>query len=63
MFMKHGNPKLTIRYAKQIIKAGEGRTSTKIVLETKAYELIEELAKYRLEEFKHKIIDNIKIYL
>ena len=50
--MEHGNPKLAIRYAKRIIKDGEGKTPTDIAPGTKVYELVEELAKYLPEETK-----------
>lgn len=52
--MQHGNPKLAIRYAKRIIKDGEGKTPTEIAPGTKVYELVEELARYLLEETKIK---------
>lgn len=45
-----GNPKLAIRYAKRIIKAGQGKTPTEIAPGTKVYELVEELAKYLPED-------------
>ena len=41
-----GNPKLAIRYAKRIIKDGQGKTPTEIAPGTKVYELVEELVKY-----------------
>ena len=50
--MEKGDPKLAIRYAKRIIKDGEGKTPTEIAPETKVYELMEELAKYLPEEVK-----------
>lgn len=50
ILMEHGNPKLAIRYAKRIIKDGEGKTPTEIAPGTKVYELVEELAKYLPEE-------------
>ena len=46
ILLEHGNPKLAIRYAKRIIKDGEGKTPTEIAPGTKVYELVEELAKY-----------------
>ncbi len=46
ILMERGNPKLAIRYAKRIIKDGEGKTPTEIAPGTKVYELVEELAKY-----------------
>ena len=52
--MKGGNPKLAIRYAKRIIKNGEGKTPAEIAPGTKVYELVEELTKYLPEEIKDK---------
>ena len=49
---RHGNPKLAIRYAKRIIKDGQGKTPTEIAPGTKVYKLVEELAKYLPEEIK-----------
>lgn len=46
ILMEKGNPKLAIRYAKRIIKDGQGKTPTEIAPGTKVYELVEELAKY-----------------
>ena len=46
ILMEKGNPKLAIRYAKRIIKDGQGKTPTEITPGTKVYELVEELAKY-----------------
>lgn len=54
VLLEKGNPKLTIRYAKRIIKEGEGRMSTDIAPGTKVYELVEELAKYLPENKKKK---------
>ena len=50
ILMEKGNPKLAIRYAKRIIKEGEGRTPTEIAPGTKVYELVEELGKYFPED-------------
>lgn len=50
--MKYGNLKLAIRYAKRIIKDGEGKTPTEIAPGTKVYELVEELVKYLPEKYK-----------
>lgn len=50
ILLNKGNPKLAIRYAKRIIKAGQGRTPTEIAPGTKVYELVEELVKYLPEE-------------
>lgn len=49
-YLEKGNPKLAIRYAKRIIKDGQGKTPTEIAPGTKVYELVEELAKYLPEE-------------
>jgi len=46
ILMNKGNPKLAIRYAKRIIKDGQGKTATEIAPGTKVYELVEELVKY-----------------
>lgn len=53
VLLEKGNPKLAIRYAKRIIKDGEGRMPADIAPRTKVYELVEELAKY-LPENKTK---------
>lgn len=53
VLMDKGDPKLAIRYAKQIIKDGEGKTPTEIAPGTKVYELVEELARYLPKEVKH----------
>lgn len=50
ILLERGKPKLAIKYAKRIIKAGEGKTPTNIAPGTKVYELVEELAKYLPEE-------------
>lgn len=50
VLMENGDPKLAIRYAKRIIKNGQGRTPTEIAPGTKVYELVEELGKFLLEE-------------
>ncbi len=52
ILLKSGNTKLAIRYAKRIIKAGEGKTPAQIAPGTKVYELAEELAKYLPEEIQ-----------
>lgn len=57
VLMEYGNPKLAIRYAKRIIKEGEGKTPTEIAPGTKVYELVEELAKYLPGEVKKNFID------
>lgn len=52
VLMEKGDPKLAIRYAKRIIKDGQGKTPTDIAPGTKVYELVEELAKYLPESIK-----------
>ena len=59
ILMEHGDPKLAIRYAKRIIKDGQGKTPTEIAPGTKVYELVEELAKYLLEEPKQYFMEDI----
>lgn len=56
ILMEKGKPKLAIRYAKRIIKAGKGRTPTDIAPGTKVHELAEELAKYLSDEFQQRWI-------
>ena len=60
ILMQKGNPKLAIRYAKRIIKDGQGKTPAEIVPGTKVYELVEELAKYLPEEVGKKFIETTK---
>ena len=55
--MNGGNPKLAIRYAKRIIKNGEGKTPAEIAPGTKVYELVEELVKYLPEQVKIKFVE------
>lgn len=52
ILMEKGNPKLAIRYAKRIIKDGQGKMPTEIAPGTEVYVLVEELAKYLSEEIK-----------
>ena len=52
VLMNAGSPKLAIRYAKRIIKDGEGKTPTEITPGTTVYELVEGLAKYLPEDKK-----------
>ena len=52
--MEKGNPKLAIRYAKRIMKDGQGKMPADIAPGTKVYELVEELVKYLPEENKKK---------
>lgn len=54
ILMEYGNPKLAIRYAKRIMKDGEGKTPTEIAPGTKVYVLVEELVKYLPEEIRLK---------
>ena len=56
VLLRKGNPKLAIRYAKQIIKESQGKTPTDIAPGTKVYQLVEELAKYMPEELKKRFI-------
>ena len=50
ILMEKGNPKLALRYAKRIIKDGQGKMPADIAPGTKVYELVEELVKYLPEE-------------
>ena len=59
ILMERGNPKLAIRYAKRIMKDGQGRTPTEVAPGTKVYELVEELAKYLPEECKNRFIERV----
>ena len=56
ILMKEGDPKLAIRYAKRMIKDGKDKMPTEIAPGTKVYELVEELAKYLLEEIQKRFI-------
>ena len=56
--MNGGSPKLAIRYARRIIKNGEGKTPAEIAPGTKVHELVEELAKNLPEEMQRKFIEN-----
>ena len=56
ILMEYGNLKLAVRYAKRIVKDGEGKTPSEIAPGTKVYELVEELAKYLPEEIQGRII-------
>ncbi len=56
ILLEHGNPKLAIRYAKRIVKEGEGNTPTEIAPGTKVYELVEELSKYLPEDIKQRFL-------
>ena len=57
ILLKHGNPKLAIRYARKIIKEHSCTPPTKIAPGTKVYELVEELVKYLPEDVKCKFAD------
>ena len=52
ILMEKGNPKLAIRYAKRIMKDGQGKMPADIAPGTKVYGLVEELVKYLPEEQK-----------
>ena len=56
--MNGGSPKLAIRYARRIIKNGEGKTPAEIAPGTKVHELVEELAKDLPEEMQRKFKEN-----
>ena len=53
ILMEKGNPKLAIRYAKRIIKDGQGKTPAELAPGTKVYELVEELVKYLPDVIKN----------
>lgn len=57
LLMEYGSPKLAIRYAKRIIKVGQGKTPTEIAPGTKVYELVEELAKYLPEKMQKSFLE------
>ncbi len=50
ILMEYGDYRLAIRYARKIMKEGEGKTPAEIAPGTKVYELVEELLKYLPEE-------------
>ena len=50
ILLEKGNPKLAVKYAKRIIKDGQGRMPADIAPGTKVYELVEELVKYLPEK-------------
>ncbi|MCJ7836639.1 RloB family protein [Cuneatibacter sp. NSJ-177] len=52
ILMTKGNPKLALRYAKRIMKEGQGKTPTEIAPGTRVYALVEELAKYLPENIR-----------
>lgn len=52
ILMEYGDYRLAIRYARKIMKEGEGKTPAEIAPGTKVYELVEELLKYLPEEEK-----------
>ena len=54
ILMEKGNPKLAIRYAKRIMKDGQGKMPADIAPGTKVYGVVEELVKYLPEENKKK---------
>lgn len=57
--LEKGNPKLAIRYAKRIIKDGQGRMPTDIAPGTTVYELVEELVKYLPGEKKNRFAGSV----
>ena len=59
VLLEKGNPKLAIRYAKRIIKDGEGRMPADITPGTTVYELVEELVKYFPEKKKNRFADPV----
>jgi hypothetical protein len=52
ILMENGNPKLATKYAKKIIKEGQGKTPAEIAPGTTVYRLVEELGKYLPEDMK-----------
>ena len=54
--MEKGNARVEIRYAKRIIKDGQGKTPAEIAPGTKVYELVEELVKYLPEDIRRDFI-------
>lgn len=52
ILMEYGDYRLAIRYARKIMKEGEGKTPAEIAPGTKVYGLVEELLKYLPEEEK-----------
>ena len=52
LLMEYGSPKLAIRYAKRIIKEGQGKIADRDSTGNESYELVEELAKYLPEEYR-----------
>ena len=52
ILMQKGDVNLAIRYAKRIIRDGQGKTPSEIAPGTKVYELVEELLKYMPDEFR-----------
>lgn len=58
ILMEKGNPKLAIRYAKRIMKDGQGKTPAEIAPGTKVYELVEELVKYLPGEAKVNFVES-----
>lgn len=53
---EYGSPKLAVRYARRIIKDGNGKTPAQTAPGTRVYELVAELAKYLPEEIKGKFL-------
>ena len=61
VLMEHGDPKLAIRYAKRIIKEGQGKTPAEIAPGTRVYGLVEELARYLPEQTKQHFMEGHKV--
>ena len=63
ILMEKGSPKKAIRYAKRIVKDGQGKTPSEIAPGTKVYVLVEELAKYLPEEMKENFMEeDLNVY-
>ena len=62
ILMTKGNPKLAIRYAKRIMKEGQGKTPTEIAPGTRVYALVEELAKYLPENIRDTFLHKGVVY-
>lgn len=60
ILLEKGNPKLAVKYAKRIIKDGQGRMPADIAPGTTVYELVEELVKYLPEKTQIKFQEKIK---
>lgn len=60
ILLEKGNPKLAVKYAKRIIKDGQGRMPADIAPGTTVYELVEELVKYLPEKTQIKFQEKIR---